>query len=241
MGRLKVTRRGPGRPSTRPGPVLGDKAYSSTAIRAHLRQTRDQGDHPRTRGPDPQPAPARQPGRPAARLRPRRLQAAQHRRARLLPAPPAPRRRHPVRQTRLHLARNRRRRLDPDLALVTRCRGAGPGYSTAPAGTSPRPPPAWPRACATSQSCAPPLTASASPAPSLVMSGATAPSRLTIPGPDGAPSGSTRCRSALCSLTGAPGPPPRTCGQGGAGDAYSRLLRPPMIVSPSSSSHGPEL
>lgn len=45
----------------------------------------------------------------------------------------------------------------------------------------------------------------------------------------------------LCSLTGAPGPPPRTCGQGGAGDAYSRLLRPPMIVSPSSSSHGPEL
>jgi transposase len=37
MGRLEVTRRGPGRPRTRPGRVLGDKAYSSTAIRAHLR------------------------------------------------------------------------------------------------------------------------------------------------------------------------------------------------------------
>jgi len=37
MGQLKVTRRGPGRPSTRPGRVLGDKAYSSTAIRSHLR------------------------------------------------------------------------------------------------------------------------------------------------------------------------------------------------------------
>jgi transposase len=38
MDRLKVARRGPGRPRTRPGRVLGDKAYSSTAIRAHLRR-----------------------------------------------------------------------------------------------------------------------------------------------------------------------------------------------------------
>ena len=38
MGRLKVARRGPGRPRTRPGRVLGDKAYSSAAIRAHLRR-----------------------------------------------------------------------------------------------------------------------------------------------------------------------------------------------------------
>ena len=37
MGRLEVARRGPGLPRTRPGRVLGDKAYSSTAIRAHLR------------------------------------------------------------------------------------------------------------------------------------------------------------------------------------------------------------
>ena len=38
MDRLKVARRGRGRPRTRPGRVLGDKAYSSTAIRAHLRR-----------------------------------------------------------------------------------------------------------------------------------------------------------------------------------------------------------
>jgi transposase len=38
MNRLKIARRGPGRPRTRPGRVLGDKAYSSAAIRAHLRK-----------------------------------------------------------------------------------------------------------------------------------------------------------------------------------------------------------
>ena len=37
MGRLRIARRGRGRPRTRPGRVLGDKAYSSAAIRAHLR------------------------------------------------------------------------------------------------------------------------------------------------------------------------------------------------------------
>jgi transposase len=40
MDRLKITRRGPGRPRTRPGRVLADKAYSSRAIRAHLRRRR---------------------------------------------------------------------------------------------------------------------------------------------------------------------------------------------------------
>jgi transposase len=40
MERLKVARRGPGRPRTRPGRVLADKAYSSTAIRSHLRRRR---------------------------------------------------------------------------------------------------------------------------------------------------------------------------------------------------------
>jgi len=39
MGRLKIARRGPGRPRTRPGRVLGDKAYSSTAIRSRLRRS----------------------------------------------------------------------------------------------------------------------------------------------------------------------------------------------------------
>src|SRR6266568_3616850 len=38
MGQLKIARRCPGRPRTRPGRVLGDKAYSSAAIRAHLRR-----------------------------------------------------------------------------------------------------------------------------------------------------------------------------------------------------------
>jgi transposase len=38
MSRLNIGRRGPRRPRTRPGRVLGDKAYSSAAIRAHLRR-----------------------------------------------------------------------------------------------------------------------------------------------------------------------------------------------------------
>jgi transposase len=38
MGQLKIARRGRGQPRTRPGRILGDKAYSTTAIRAHLRR-----------------------------------------------------------------------------------------------------------------------------------------------------------------------------------------------------------
>jgi transposase len=38
LGQLKITRSGPGRPRTRPGRALGDKAYSSSGIRAHLRR-----------------------------------------------------------------------------------------------------------------------------------------------------------------------------------------------------------
>jgi transposase len=37
-GQLRIARRGPGRPRTRPGRVLCDKAYSSSAIRGHLRR-----------------------------------------------------------------------------------------------------------------------------------------------------------------------------------------------------------
>ncbi len=40
MGRLRIARPGRGRPRTRPGRVLADKAYSSTAIRARLRRRR---------------------------------------------------------------------------------------------------------------------------------------------------------------------------------------------------------
>lgn len=38
MDRLTIARRHPGRPRTRPGQLLGDKAYSNAAIRAHLRR-----------------------------------------------------------------------------------------------------------------------------------------------------------------------------------------------------------
>lgn len=38
MDALRIRRRGRGRPRTRPGRVLADKAYSSKAIRAHLRR-----------------------------------------------------------------------------------------------------------------------------------------------------------------------------------------------------------
>src|SRR5262249_32982830 len=38
MDRLTIAPPGPGRPRTRPGRMLGDKAYSSAAIRAHLRR-----------------------------------------------------------------------------------------------------------------------------------------------------------------------------------------------------------
>ena len=37
MEHLSVSRRGPGRPRTRPDRIRGDKAYSSRSIRAHLR------------------------------------------------------------------------------------------------------------------------------------------------------------------------------------------------------------
>jgi putative transposase len=38
MSQLRVARHGPGRPRTRPERVRGDKAYSSRAIRQHLRE-----------------------------------------------------------------------------------------------------------------------------------------------------------------------------------------------------------
>lgn len=59
MDHLKVARRGPGRPRTRPDRVRGDKAYSSRAIRQHLRdrdivavipEPSDQQGHRKRRG-----------------------------------------------------------------------------------------------------------------------------------------------------------------------------------------------
>jgi Transposase DDE domain len=43
MDRIRIRRRGPGRPRTRPGRVLADKAYSSKAIRAILRRVKSLG------------------------------------------------------------------------------------------------------------------------------------------------------------------------------------------------------
>ena len=40
MAAIRIRRRGPGRPRTRPGRVLGDKAYSSRGIRTYLRKRR---------------------------------------------------------------------------------------------------------------------------------------------------------------------------------------------------------
>ena len=40
MAGIRIGRRGPGRPRTRPGRVLSDKAYSSREIRSHLRRRR---------------------------------------------------------------------------------------------------------------------------------------------------------------------------------------------------------
>jgi transposase len=59
LGGIRVPRLGPGRPRTRPGRVLADKAYSSRANRAYLRHRKigctipekdDQAAHRRARG-----------------------------------------------------------------------------------------------------------------------------------------------------------------------------------------------
>jgi transposase len=55
MARLRIARLGPGRPRTRPGRLLADKAYSNRGIRSHLRRRRitatipEKSDQQRTR------------------------------------------------------------------------------------------------------------------------------------------------------------------------------------------------
>ena len=96
MGSIRISRRGKGRPRTRPGAALGDKAYSSAANRAYLRRRgiqavipvkEDQKAHRRNRGSAG--------GRPRC-PRPRTVQGTQHGRALLQPAQAVPRRRHPL-------------------------------------------------------------------------------------------------------------------------------------------------
>jgi hypothetical protein len=59
MDAIRISRRGKGRPRTRPGAALADKAYSSAANRAYLRKRgikavipvkEDQKKHRRARG-----------------------------------------------------------------------------------------------------------------------------------------------------------------------------------------------
>jgi hypothetical protein len=66
MSRLKIARRGRGRPRTRPGRVPGGKAYSSRAIRAHLRAGKIKAVIHLARGPGAGPARPRQGRRPPA-------------------------------------------------------------------------------------------------------------------------------------------------------------------------------
>ncbi|WP_369149506.1 transposase [Streptomyces sp. R44] len=104
MARLRVPRPR-GRPRTRPDVVLADKAYSSRAIRDHLRARGIRTVIPIPADQAREPAAARQPRRQAARLRPRGIQAAQHRRAVHQPPQAVARHRHPLREDRHHLPR----------------------------------------------------------------------------------------------------------------------------------------
>lgn len=72
MGQLSIRRRGKGRPRTRPGAAMGDKAYSSAANRAYLRNRgikavipvkEDQKTNRRNRGRRGGRPPAFDPGR----------------------------------------------------------------------------------------------------------------------------------------------------------------------------------
>ncbi len=50
MAGIRIRRHGRGRPRTRPGRVLADKAHSNKAIRAHLRRRRIKGTIPEPAG-----------------------------------------------------------------------------------------------------------------------------------------------------------------------------------------------
>ena len=71
-------------------------------------------------------------GRPSACFRCRALQGAQHRGALLQQAQAVPRRRHPLRQTRLDVPGHRRRRIHPDLATRTPSLIYGHGLARVP-------------------------------------------------------------------------------------------------------------
>lgn len=110
---IRIPRIGPGRPRTRPGRVLADKACSRR-IRAELRrcgikatipEPADQKGHRQRRSAAGGQPPMFDPTLYRQRNSVERTQAA-----------PAPRRRHPLRQTRVRLPRHRHRGRHPHLA-----------------------------------------------------------------------------------------------------------------------------
>jgi len=116
MEAIRIGRPGKGRPRTRPGAAMGDKAYSSAANRAYLRRRgiqavipvkEDQQAHRRNRGS----AGGRPPAFDRGRYKERNTAGTA-----LQQAQAVPRRGHPLRQARTDLPGHRRRRLDPDLA-----------------------------------------------------------------------------------------------------------------------------
>ena len=120
MAGIRIRRRGPGRPRTRPGHVLGDKAYSSRGIRSHLRRRRITATIPEPADQVSNRLRRGRQRRPSTRVRRRELQAAQRGRAGDQQAQGPPCGSHPLRQTRLRVPRNRRCRLDQDLATRSR-------------------------------------------------------------------------------------------------------------------------
>jgi Transposase DDE domain len=80
MAGIQIRRRGPGRPRTRPGRALADKAYSSRAISSELRRRRIRATIPEPLGQVRNRAARGRRGGSTARVRRRRLQAAQRRR-----------------------------------------------------------------------------------------------------------------------------------------------------------------
>lgn len=116
MARVRIPRPR-GRPRTRPTMVLANNAYSSRAIREHLRKRGIRAVIPVPGRPTQPSTASREPGRKATGLRPRDLQTAQHRRAMHQPPQTMTRNRHPLRENRHHLpGRTPHRR---DLPLIS--------------------------------------------------------------------------------------------------------------------------
>ncbi|RAJ65981.1 hypothetical protein K376_00248 [Streptomyces sp. PsTaAH-130] len=147
MSRIRVPCGGPGRPRTRPFAVLADRAYS---VPCHPRPPAAPGNssgHPAAVRPGrPLPA-AGPPRRLPARLRPRGIQAAEHRRVVHQPAKTVARPGRTNRQTRYRLPGRtpprRHHHLDPTLTKETEpSRSTNSSWYRAPApGARPRAPP----------------------------------------------------------------------------------------------------